>query len=103
MIITWNDDNLDHVWIPHTVGEELDYTANFAEQLAEDGGDTIDTTKTVITKHAALTQVRTSQTSTAVTAWFTGGIAGEDLWFKVHVETFGQRKYDKTLWLRCAA
>lgn len=101
MLLTFNDDDPNYVWIFARGGEELDYTWDWSEQLAEDGGDTIDSGRVTVTQHASLTPVKKTNTTTAVSAWFaTPEVRGEDMWIRCQIETLGGRKYSKKLYLR---
>ena len=98
MIDGFNQDNAIYPWIHKRQGEKLDYTWDISKDLALLGGDTIATY--VITQHAGLTRTVQMNTATTVTAWFAGGVVGEDMWATCTFTTVGGREIVRTIYLR---
>jgi len=71
----------------------LDYVFNWSSWLQD--GDTIDTY--TVDADAGLTVDSDSNTTTAVTAWLSGGTAGQSYGVTCHVVTAGGRKDDRTI------
>ena len=73
----------------------LDYTVDWTAWLA---GDTISTlTVTAIT--AGITVDSSSNTTTAATAWISGGTAGNNYDVRFHIVTAAERTDDRTITL----
>ncbi len=70
----------------------LDYTFNWASWL---GTDTI--ASSTVTAEDGLTVDSKSQTSTAVTAWLSGGTAKESYSVTCHIVTAAGREDDRTI------
>lgn len=75
--------------------EVLDYTVDFALQLAEDGGDTI--SAHVVTPPAGITKMTDSHTTTAITAWLSAGTAGTNYPIVYRATTTAGRVYERTI------
>ena len=76
--------------------ELLDYEWDFSLQLAEDGSDTITGTPT-ITVPTGITLENQSNTTTTITAWLSGGTAGQRYEVECDMSTVGGRTYSRTI------
>ena len=75
----------------------LDYQWTFASWLPS--GDTI--VSATVTADTGLTLDSTSNTTTTVTAWLSGGTVGEKYSVRCRITTAGGRTDDRTITLNC--
>lgn len=74
----------------------LDYTWNWATWL---GDDTILSSDVDIIAPAGLTLESTTNSTTAVTAWFSGGLVGQSYAVRNRITTVGGRTNDATIYI----